>query len=139
MKGDVTINGKDAYTEWGINLEDGALSALMTPPPMKDYIESSSRLKHGTRILPENARCDAREITLPFHIIAPDRAAFFENYKKFCNDVLLKGVMEITTKYDKNVCYRLVYLSCTQFTQYVREMAIFSLKVKEPNPTNRAL
>ena len=47
MKGELFINGKDAYLEWGIGLENGALLTLMTPPPNKDLIENKSRLEHG--------------------------------------------------------------------------------------------
>ena len=35
------INGKDAYTTWGISMDDTALSALMTPAPNKEFIEKA--------------------------------------------------------------------------------------------------
>lgn len=38
------INGKDAYTTWGISMDDTALSALMTPAPNKEFIENKSRM-----------------------------------------------------------------------------------------------
>lgn len=41
------INGKDAYTTWGISMDDTALSALMTPAPNKEFIENKSRMEHG--------------------------------------------------------------------------------------------
>ena len=36
-----------------------------------------------------------------------------------------------------NVWYRCIYLSCTQFSQFIREMAKFSLKLNEPDPSDR--
>lgn len=137
MKGDIKINGIDAFDRYGINLEDGALSTLMTPPPTKEFIESKSRLRHGKKILTKLVRYDEREITLPFHIIAKSKAEFFQKYNLFCEEVLANGKFELTTKYQPDVVYRLVYLSCTQFRQFIREMAVFSLKVTEPDPTDR--
>lgn len=138
MKGDVTINSFDAFVRYGINLEDGALSTLMTPAPMKDYIEGKSRLKHGKSVVTKNVMYDSREITLPFHLIAKSKDEFFQKYSLFCEEVLSKGKFELRTKYQSGVVYRFVYLSCTQFRQFMQEMAVFSLKVEEPNPTDRA-
>lgn len=47
MKEELFINGKDAYVEWGISMDNTSLSALMTPAPNKAFIESESRLEHG--------------------------------------------------------------------------------------------
>ena len=60
MTGDVTINNADAFERYGINLEDGALSTLMTPPPMKEFIESKSRMKHGKTVIAKAPKYDAR-------------------------------------------------------------------------------
>ena len=139
MFGDVTINNIDAFERYGINLEDGALSALMTPPPMKEFIESRSRLKHGKTVIAKVPKYDDREITLPFHLIAKSKAEFFTKYNLFCEEVLVNGKFELKTKFQPDVVYRLVYLSCTQFRQFIREMAVFSLKVSEPDPTDRAI
>lgn len=139
MFGDVTINNADAFERYGINLEDGALSALMTPPPMKEFIESRSRLKHGKTVIAKVTKYDDREITLPFHLIAKSKTEFFTKYQLFCDEVLSNGKFEIKTKYQPNVVYRLVYISCTQFRQFIQEMAVFSLKVSEPDPTDRAI
>lgn len=138
MKGDVTINSYDAYARYGINLEDGAISTLMTPPPMKDFIENNSRLRHGKSVLAKLPKYDSREITLPFHLIAKSKDEFFKKYNLFCEEVLAKGRFELKTKFQTGVVYRLVYISCTQFSQYNQEMAVFALKVEEPDPTDRA-
>lgn len=138
MIGDVRINNIDAFERYGINLEDGALSTLMTPAPMKEFVESKSRVCHGKSVSTTNAKYDSREITLPFHLIAKSKTEFFQKYSLFCTEVLANGSFELRTKYQPGVVYRLVYLSCTQFRQFMREMAVYSLKVEEPNPTDRA-
>ena len=51
MIGELFINGKDAYTTWGISMDDTSLSALMTPAPNKDLVENKSRLEHGKRVM----------------------------------------------------------------------------------------
>ena len=132
------IDGKDAFTEWGINFEDGALSALMTPAPKKESYKSSSRISNGVSVLPNSDKFDEREITLPFHLFADTKEDFFAKYAKFCNEVLAKDSFELSTRYQQGVVYRLRYKSCPQFTQYRQEMVIFQLKVEEPNPTDRA-
>lgn len=139
MTGDIKINNADAFERYGINLEDGALSTLMTPPSMKEFIESKSRLQHGKKVITKLPKYDAREITLPFHLIAKSKEEFFEKYRLFCNEVLSNGKFELSTRYEPGVVYRLVYLNCTQFSQYIREMAVFSLKVVEPDPTDRSV
>lgn len=134
---DSILTWVDAFTAWGVNIEDGALSALMTPAPMKEFIESKSRLQHGRRIMAKLPKYDSRTINIPFHIVASTKADFFSKYEAFCNDVLSKGELYLRTKYQPSVVYHLVYQSCTQFSQYQREMAKFTLRVIEPNPTER--
>lgn len=138
MTGELFINNKDAFTTWGIGLEDGALSALMTPSPMKDYIENSSRLEHGTRVITSNAKMDERSITLQIHLTAKDENTFLTNYASFCEE--LKGaVLNIRTKYQPTVMYKTIYVSCSQFSQFMRGLAKFSLRLREPNPADRSI
>lgn len=135
--GKLTINGKDAYTTWGIFLDTNALSALMTPAPNKEFISNKYRAKDGKRVIKHNPRLDEREITLPFNMTAKSEEDFLANYWDFCNDVLAHGELVIHTSYLPNVWFRCIYLSCTQFSQFMREMAKFTLKLNEPDPTDR--
>ena len=68
MTGDLFINGKDAWSTWGVRMGDGFLDAIDGFNQMKDYIEDESRLEHGKRIITENAKVASREITLQFTI-----------------------------------------------------------------------
>ena len=136
MTGELFINGKDAYTTWGISMEDTALSALMTPAPMKEFIENTSRLEHGKRVVTANPRVDERNITLEIHLTARDKDTFFSRYLSFCEE-LATGVLNIRTKYQPDVMYKTIYQSCNQFSQFMQGIAKFSLKLCEPNPTDR--
>lgn len=135
MEKEVYINDKDAYTNWGISFDTSSLSALMTPAPMKSVIENKNRLTSGKAII-NNPQVDERSITMTFVMTAKDEDQFFSRYNSFCEE-LKKGTLNIRSKYQPDVTYKTIYLSCSQFTQFVRQIASFSLKLNEPNPTDR--
>lgn len=136
MIGELFINGKDAYTTWGLSMDETSLSALMTPAPNKELIENKSRLEHGKRVITSNPKKDERNLTLQINITAPDKDTFFTRYDSFCNELDL-GVLDIKTKYQPTTVYRTVYQSCQQFSQFMQGIGKFALKLNEPNPKNR--
>ena len=136
MEGEFYINDKDSYTTWGISMDTSSLSALMAPPPMKEFIENKSRLENGKRVITSNSKIDERNITLTFNLTAKSEDQFFARYNSFCEE-LATGVLHIRSKYQPNVVYKTIYLSCNQFTQFMRGIASFSLKLVEPNPADR--
>ena len=136
MTGDLYINGKDAFTYWGVNLSERGLTALMTPPSLKERITNNSRLEHGKRMLNNAPRFDSREISLDIHLIAQNCTEFFTRYNSFCEE-LATGALVIRTKYQPTVYYHTLYVSCTQYTAIIDGLAKFTLKLQEPNPNNR--
>ena len=136
MIGELFINDKDAYLEWGVSMDDTSLSALMTPAPNKELIENASRLNHGKSVITDGAKKDERNLTLQLNLTAPDKDTFFERYESFCKE-LDSGVLEIRTKYQPAILYRTIYLSCSQFSQFMQGIGKFVLRLNEPNPMNR--
>lgn len=145
MTGQLTINGKDAYTTWGVTLDASALSTLMTPPPLKPFVSNKSGAEDGKEVLgvstqEERAffrpRLDSREITLAINLTARSEAEFLERYNSFVAE-LMAGVITLSTKWQAGVVYRLIYLSATQFSQLRRSVASISLRLEEPNPRDR--
>lgn len=136
-KGELIINKKDAYTTWGVSMNDTALSALMTPAPLKALVENTNRMQHGKRVLVSNVRQDAREFTITFNITARTAEEFIERYSAFCKDVLEGGKIDIQTSYQQDLEYHCIYLSCSQFSQYQQGIGMFVLKLVEPNPSSR--
>lgn len=134
--GELFINGHDAYEKWGISMTDTALSSLMTPPAPKDYITASVRMEHGVRAVWQNVYFDSRDLTLEFHLKASSEEEFYTRYAAFCEE-LATGRLVFKTKYQPEVLYKTLYVSCSQFTQYDRRLAKFSLKVRENDPTDR--
>ncbi|WP_300703610.1 hypothetical protein [Bacteroides sp.] len=136
MKGELFINGEDAYLQWGISMDDTSLSELMTPPANKAFIENESRLQHGKQVVVANPKLDQRSLTLQINLTALSEEQFFARYSSFCK-VLATGVLHLKTKYQPGVVYKTIYLSCGQFSQFMRGIGKFSLKLNEPNPNDR--
>ena len=127
----------DAYTTWGISLTDSSLAALMTPPPIKELIESTYRKKAGRIVIMKDAVYADRDVSLQMHLTAASKSEFLSRYQSFYN-VLAKGKVELQTTLMPGVYFRFIYVSCVQFSEFMGRMAKFSLKLNEPDPTNRA-
>ena len=138
MVGDLFINGKDAYTTWGISLDETSLSSLMTPAPNKALVENKSRNNHGKEVDTSNPKKDEKSLTLIINITAQDKDTFFTRFDSFCEE-LDGGVLNIKTKYQPNKMYRTIYQSCQQFSEFMCGIGKFTLKLVEPNPNNRSL
>ena len=76
LKGQLKINQKDAYLTWGISMDDTSLSALMTPPPVKAYIDNNDRTEHGKSVIIDDIRVDSRDITLQLNLTARSEEEF---------------------------------------------------------------
>ena len=116
-----------------------SLTALLTPAPVKGYIENKSALIHGKQVLSgeENPpKIDERDLQLVFAIKAKNLTEFLTKYSNFVKE-LEKGKLNIRTKYQPGVVYHLLYVSCQQFKQFNGRLGKFILKLNEPNPKNR--
>lgn len=127
----LTINNKDAYAAFGITLDPSSLGQLMTPPPMKPRVESKSRIEHGKRVVTEDTPyMDSREFNLQINISGTDESDFLSNYSAFCNE-LKTGKLVISTVGGTHHC---IYKSCQQFSQFMRGVGKFVLRLEEYNP-----
>lgn len=131
MTRDAKLNGYP-LSKWGAALMSGTLEALLTPPPMKDYIQNTSRLEHGTRILTNNAKAASRELTLPFLIEGQGRADFLSRYSSFVEELQKGNIALYIPELEKT--YQLVYLSCGKYGSYGGCRAKLMVKFIEPIP-----
>ena len=138
MTGECFINGKDAYTTWGIVLSDSALTALMTPAPLKPFVENKSRTLDGKTVSIKNPKYDERDVQVTFSLVATTKSEFLARYDSFCAE-LKTGAIDIRTINQPSVMYRTVYGSCTQYSMFNGRLGKFVLRLNEPNPNNRAL
>lgn len=139
MTGDLIINGKDAWTQWGVNMGEGFLDAIDAFAPMKDYIENDSRLEHGKRVLISNPRVASRELTLHFTIKGDSETDYRAKRKAFEQE-LQKLAVDIKVPAIGTEVYHLVYLgkSVAYALNLSRTFCTVSAKFEEPNPMNRA-
>lgn len=139
-------NGSDyveAKPNYGITLGTGALANIMAFVPLKEPIKNDCPTEHGSRItLQSTPKWASRDITIPFNITASNRADWLDRYAAF-QDLLSTGRLSlklvIETTIPKKVYYYhfVVQEPPSQYTQYMFDMASFTLKLTEPNPADR--
>lgn len=137
MRGELFINGYDAWLKWGITMNTTSLSTLLTPASMKDYPKNSVRIEHGTRYITNNVKQAERDLSLQIDLVASGMTDFMSKYEAFCAQ-LATGKVNIKTKYQPNVTYKCLYISCTQYSMRSGKVGKFTLKLKEPNPNDRS-
>ena len=137
VKGQAYINNVDA-SYYGATFIRGFYEALMTPAPIKQYIQNNSRLEHGVRVVATstNTKLDKRDITLQVMIEGETQAAYLQNYENFLS-AITQGVFQLRVPKLSNKTYKLVYTSCTKHGNYGLKKGIFALKLTEPNPSDR--
>lgn len=144
MKGDLIINGKDAWDVWKMSLADGSVTALMTPPSAKAPITNTSRLRNGKIVIRSNKshtslkRISDRDVSLIFNLYAENYTELMSNLNALISE-LMSGETVLKTSYLPNVAFHLDYVNCTQFSQIRGEYAQFIFKFNEPDPTNRTV
>lgn len=137
MTGELLINGKDAYTQWKINMGDDFLNNILTPAGMKEFVENQSRLNNGKEVLYTYPRIDARDVTLLFVIEGNTPDEHLRNLQSFSQE-LQKGKVEITIPPLGSEIYRLTYQRSQSFAQSSdRTLSKLTVKFNEPNPSNR--
>lgn len=135
----------DAFLRYGLSLEDGAMSKLLTPAPKKKGNSASEVTKNGVAYSAATlGMADEREMSFDVHFVAPDRQTFLANYDLFCAEVLSPGYVQLRFSVD-NVggglrdrgIYHLKYDDCQQFQEFAFQMAKFTLSFTEPHPEIR--
>lgn len=139
MNGDLLINGKDAWTTWGVRMGDDFLNVIDGFNEMKDYIENESRLEHGKRVITDNAKVDSREITLQFTIEGSSESDYRTKKKAFQAE-LEKGAVNIKVPVLGSEVYKLIYMgkSISYGLSPDRCFGKISSKFEEPNPMDRS-
>lgn len=141
------INGYDAYDKWGIIVTTTTVSELMTPAGQKALVSNKSRLEDGKRVITRNPRKEDREVTLNIQMVAKTKEQFLANYSSFCEE-LAKGRLEIWTAYQAHkengvivpdVIYRMDYISCSQYSEFMFGIGRYTLRLNEPDPTDRGV
>lgn len=125
----------DAYLRYGMSLEDGARSKLMTPAPAKSPTSASSILQDGVAFEGGSiGKANRHDFSFDVHITAPDEATFIERYTRLCEEVLEDQYFQLRISARPTKVRHLLYDGCEPFQEYNLEMAKFTLSVIEPHP-----
>lgn len=137
MRGDLIINGKDALDTWGVSMGDGFLNSILTPPPVKDYIENKSRLEDGKRVIFNNKKYDEREFNLIFTLKGSNQSDYISKFKAFMSE-MTSGLVSINIPAIGDDVYHVYYNNSTSFAFSIdHTFSKIAMKVCEPNPANR--
>ncbi len=141
---EITMNGI-ALSTMGSTLLSGSYASLLTPAPLKDFVENDDPLKDGIDVIVPgtNGEDDTttpkvkdRDVTLTFLIQGATKSAFLANYSAFVAQ-LHKGAVILTVP-ELNATYHLLYSNSTQFDNYRLNACKLAVKFREPNPANRS-
>ena len=134
---ELIINGKDAFTEWGVRMGDGFLDTINGYFPMKEYITNDDRTQDGVQYVGV-PKVNERNITLNFTMEGNSASDFTAKNKAFIQ-VMCGGDIVIRVPEDSPAVYHLKYTgkNCTFARNTERTFAKIGLAFIEPNPTNR--
>ena len=138
MKGQLYINGKDAYTTWGVSMGDNFLNNIETPAAIKDLPSNESRTEHGKRVITNASvvRLASRDVTLQFQICGSTQDDYLNKKKAFQTE-LQKGAVDISIPSRGDEVDHLIYQGKqVSFSQTISEGKL-SAKFEEPNPADR--
>lgn len=138
MTGQLFINGKDAYTTWGVILEDGGINALLGNETMKPYTENENRQIAGKEVSIKNPQVQSRSVILTFSFIRDsaliDFNSFFEELRtgRIVDDEIKPIMLKVTAL---NQVFNLIYEGRTSVTQLNLKLFKVSVKFNEPQPS----
>ncbi len=129
------IDGTDAYTEWGVSLEDGALAVLLAPAPNKQPVTNKNVTAHGAYVLGSTTGLtDETTFSVQMHIVASSRAEYYTKLAQFVSAI--KGGQFTITVYDWNLqphSRTVCYLDWQNYKECRGELGIFTLSLYESN------
>ena len=138
MIGELFINGKDAYLEWGVNMGNKFLDALGEKAGKKEYITNDNKLKDGIEYCVAIPKTNERQLILTFTITGSSPSDFTAKKDAFF-DELDKGDVSVKVPADSAKVYHLKFKDSTgSYAQNLkRTFCKVGIKFIEPNPKNR--
>ena len=136
MKGELLINGKDAWDTWGVSIGEGFLESLLNPPPLKPFVENNSRLQPGKQVLYSSPMWDERDLNLSIRIEGATQKEYLQRYAAFTRE-LQKGLLVFYVPVLEST-YKLTYIGASRLALNIgRTFSEIAFKFNEPNPSDR--
>lgn len=136
MIGELLINNKDAYTTWGITLEEGSFAKLLKPAEVKDYATNNIRSQPGQQVFVKNIQPKERDFFLVFWITSNSNERYLELYRSFLRE-FDKGIIKLDVPALKEGYY-LRYNGCQEIGYHGR-IGKVAIRFVEDNPRNRVV
>lgn len=134
MNGELYINGKDAWSNWKVRLDDG-YDSLMLPANPKEYTSNDMRSQPGIQKFKSNTQPQAKEVQLVFAFTCDSKDEYLSNFKSFTDE--LKGDVTIRVTALKTTYHLTIsdYISLSSGTG-LRDGRL-SVRFSEDNPQDR--
>jgi len=134
---DLLINGSDAYETYGIRMGDGFIDNINAFSTMKAYVDNTSRLENGKRVVISDPKVSEGSVSLIF-LLEGKTHADFKTKKAAFKAALEKGYVTIQVPKDSDDVYHLIYRKGTSYAQnYHGTFCKVACMFDEPNPANR--
>lgn len=134
---DLFINGKDAFQTWGVKMGDDFINEILSPVPLKEFIENESRLEDGKRVIYSLPKLADRGLSLTFYIEGDDEIDYISKFKSFVAE-LQKGCVLVNIPVLGLEVYKLTYLKSTSYAMNTkRTFSKLAVSFNEPNPNDR--
>ena len=128
----ITVNSQNISTTWGIEpARDGYYNGLMQFPDIKDRLTNDWTDQNGLQVQLGTGYLKHKEFTMNFLC---DTYAHYESFLKY---LVANPSVEWFDSF-MSIIYHLEYLACSSFNKYVG-YNMFTIKVRESNPTNRTV
>lgn len=142
MKNELTINGYDAYTMWGVSMGKDFVQTIDAPAPLKEFPSNESREHSGKQYVIPTAMgkpiLQEREFALEFIIQAPTADEYKRRKDAFM--AILQGArLDVKTAAYPSVTYHILYTGKNMIYSLntARTIGTLTAKFIEPDPSNR--
>lgn len=137
MRGQLYINGSDAYDTWGVCLEQGAYGTLLGGEKMKPYTQNESRRLDGVEVDIRRPRVEARSLVLTFCFVGENVLSDFDRFFATLRGGRVVGdaIFPLRVRVPElGRSYELIYEARTSVMQLGMGIAKVGVKFKEPKP-----
>lgn len=132
-------NYVDIYDTYGVSFIKGSYLTLLKKSASKEYVTNNSRLDDGVQMIASSdyAKYNSRSFSVSILLEAPSKSDFVSRVENF-TEKISRGAFFLKIPSIQRV-FLLVYNDIEIKQEYRKYKATFTLKLTEPNPTDRTV